>query len=95
MVETAVSANNKDPTVNKVGKLFRLIDGREQFALLLLLALFVGALVDSFGLSLARRVLNVYSLHFGKIHIKLAGKSLSWPRRPCTTCAIATVTIVA
>ena len=63
--------------------------------MLLLPALFVGALVDSFGLSLARHVLNGYSLHFGKIHIKLAGKSLSWPLRLCTTCPITTVTIIA
>ena len=95
MAETAVSAINKDHTANKVGKLFCLIASRERFALLLLLALFVGDLADGFGLSLARHVLNGNSLHFGKIHNKLAGKFLSCPWRPCTTCAITTVTTIA
>ncbi|PPR66129.1 MAG: Heterocyst differentiation ATP-binding protein HepA [Alphaproteobacteria bacterium MarineAlpha1_Bin1] len=46
------------PATNKFSKLFRLIAGRERFAGVLLLALFAGALAESFGLSLVLPLLN-------------------------------------
>ena len=46
------------PAASKFSKLFRLIAGRERFAGVLLLALFAGALAESFGLSLALPLLN-------------------------------------
>ncbi len=46
------------PTTTKFSKLFRLIAGQERFAGVLLLALFAGALAESFGLSLVLPLLN-------------------------------------
>lgn len=46
------------PAATKASKLFRLIAGRRRFALVLLLALFLGALAESFGLSLVLPLLN-------------------------------------
>ena len=46
------------PAINNLSKLFRLLAGRERFAGVLLLALFAGALAESFGLSLVLPLLN-------------------------------------
>ncbi|MBT3370209.1 MAG: ABC transporter ATP-binding protein [Rhodospirillaceae bacterium] len=58
MAETAATNKSKVPTTGKVGKLLRLIAGRRRFALVLLAALFVGALAESLGLSLVLPLLN-------------------------------------
>ncbi len=58
MAENAAMAKSSDPVANKIIKLIRLIAGREVFALLLLLALFFGALAESLGLSLVLPLLN-------------------------------------
>ncbi|MBT3533006.1 MAG: ABC transporter ATP-binding protein [Rhodospirillaceae bacterium] len=47
-----------DKATNKFTKLFRLIAGRERFAAVLLLAMFIGALAESVGLSLVLPLLN-------------------------------------
>ena len=58
MAEPAATYESKIPTITKVGKLLRLIAGRRRFALVLLTALFVGALAESLGLSLVLPLLN-------------------------------------
>ena len=58
MAEPTATYESKAPTIGKVGKLLRLIAGRRRFALVLLTALFVGALAESLGLSLVLPLLN-------------------------------------
>jgi ABC-type multidrug transport system fused ATPase/permease subunit len=58
MAETATARKTETPAMGKVGKLLRLIAGRRRFAMILLAALFVGALAESLGLSLVLPLLN-------------------------------------
>ncbi len=58
MAENPATTGKLAPTPGKLAKLLRLIKGRERFAVLLLLTLFVGALTESFGLSLILPLLN-------------------------------------